>query len=243
MKRTRITLLLATIALMVAGPVTGQESENGYITVRTAVVKTGHAPEFAEMLEKLAATRSAAGHNGVNVWQMVRGPMSTFYIVEPHGTMSEAGVPFESGMSDADWQQWLGRTGSLIDHSTLTTLRTHPALSIPADEDAAPNMMVLRYRTLKPGNNADYHGWLEEKLVPALTEGGMKGWTVSKVVMGDDPNTWVSARRIKSWEQLDEPGALAYMSERRRNALLGEANAMTASNRIELIRHRPELSY
>ncbi len=243
MKIRKVALLLATASLTVTGPVTAQESESGYITVRTTVVKAGHAPEYAEMLGKLAESRSAVGHNGVNVWQMVRGPVSTFYIVSAHDTMAEAGEPFESGMNAADWQQWLNRVGTLIDHSTLTTLRTHPALSIPAEDDSSPNMMVLRYRNLKPGNNVEYHGWLEEKLVPALIEGGAKGWNVSKVVMGDDPNTWVSARRIDSWEQLDEPGPLAYMSERRRGALFEEASEMTASNRVELIRHRPELSY
>ncbi|MEM9335707.1 MAG: hypothetical protein AAGA33_12735 [Pseudomonadota bacterium] len=243
MKLKEAALLLAGLSLLFAGSAATQEQENGYLTVRTVVVKTGHGPEFTELLGKLGEKRSAAGHNGVNVWEMVRGPMATYYIVENHDTMADAGQPFESGMSEADWQQWVGRITSVVDHSTLTTLRTHPALAIPAEEDSPPNMMVLRYRTLKPGSNAAYHTWLEDKLVPALIEGGMKGWNISKVAMGEDPNTWISARRIDSWEQLDEPPPLAYMNQRRRAALLQDADQMTVSNRMELIRHRPELSY
>ncbi|MDX1481872.1 MAG: hypothetical protein R3315_09360 [Woeseiaceae bacterium] len=243
MKIITIAIALTAATLIFSAPAASQDNETGFITVRSTVVRTEHMGEYTELLAKLADSRKAAGLNGRNVWQVVRGPVSTFYIVTAHDSMAEAGEPFDSGMSDADWQRWVGRITSVIDHSTLTTLRTHPSLAISADADAPPNMMLLRYTTLKPGYNQAYQTWVGEKLVPALAEGGLKGWTISKVMYGDNPNTWISARRIDSWEQLDEPNPLAYMSERRRDALLGEARDMLAANRLELIRHRPELSY
>jgi hypothetical protein len=244
MKGTKIFLSLAVCGLMVSGPVIAQDDDNhGLITVRTTKVKVGHGGEYRELLGQLAAARKAAGHSGTTNWQIIRGPVSTFYSVTSADNYAVYDEPFDSGMSDTDWQRWLGRVSDLIERTTVTTLETHGELSIPADPGSAPNMVLLRFTTLTPGNNGEHHDWLAKSLVPAFKEGDHKGWSVSKVELGDDVNTWVSSTRVDSWKQLDGPGPFSHMSERARNNLFEDYNERVHSSRVELIRFLPELSY
>ena len=179
MKRKFIAAILMAVPLAWSGIVVAQDDDHGYITVRATQVKTGHGADYRKMLGKLAASRKAKGHSGVNVFQSIRGPVSTYYIVTTHDTMAEVGVPFDSGMSEEDWSQWLQEMATHIETSQLTTLETHPDLAILPAEDSTPNMVVLRSRVLKPGNNAAYHDIIEERLMPALKAGGSKGWNAT----------------------------------------------------------------
>ena len=177
------------------------------------------------------------------MWQVIRGPSFTYYSVTPVEKFADFDKPFDSGMSDADWARWLSRLADIIDHSTVSTLRTHGELTIAAESDAAPSMLLLRYSTIKPGSGGDHHEWLQETLRPAMMEGNTKGWNVSDVAMGDNVNTWISATRMDSWEQMDGPGPFSHMSERARNNLFEDYLERAESIRVEVIRHLPDLSY
>lgn len=243
MKYPRILLSIAACFLAFSGIAIAQDDDHGLITVRTTTVKAGKGQEYQELLGKLAAARKAAGHSGVTVWQVVRGPSSTFYTVTYADKHADLGGPFDSGMSDGDWQRWVSRITDVVDHSVLTTLRTHPELSIAGDSDSPPNMAVLRFSTLESGQNAAHHEWLQNDLRPALIEGGSKGWNVSNVTLGDDVSTWISSSRLDSWAQLDEPAVFANMSERARNNLLEDYYSRVHTTRVEVVRRIPELSY
>ena len=169
--------------------------------------------------------------------------MSTFYSVGYVDNYAYFSDSFDSGMEAGDWARWIGRITDVIDHATLSILRTHGDLSIPAAEGSSPNMVMLRFTQLQPGTGADHHEWLENSLRPNLVEGNSRGWNVSEVRIGDDVNTWISATRIDSWEQLDGPGPLAHMSERARNNMLEDYFDRAASVRTELIRYLPDQSY
>lgn len=243
MKSMKILLSLCACVLAFAGTTYAQDDEHGVMTVRTTKVKVGKGAEYRELLGKLAASRKAAGHSGVTVWEVVRGPASTFYTVASADNHAQYDKPYDSGMSDAEWERWLSRITEIVEHSNLTTMQTHSELAIPADPESAPNLVLLRFTTLTPGNNDEHHEWLEETLVPAMKGGTQKGWSVSKVTMGDNPNTWISSRRLDSWEQLDGPGPFAHMSERQRNNMLDDYNERVQATRVEMIRFLPELSY
>jgi hypothetical protein len=243
MKYVKILVSFAACMLAFAGPAHAQDDSHGLITVRTTKVKMGRGDEYRELLAKLAASRKAAGHSGVTGWQVIRGPASTYYTVSSAENYAAFDEPFDSGMSEADWERWLSRITDVIEHSTLAILQTHGELSIPADPDSAPNMVMLRFSVLRPGNNSEHHEWLEKTLVPAMQGGNRKGWNISRVMIGDDVNTWVSSLRVDSWEQLDGPGPFAHMSERQRENMLEDYSERLQSSRTEMIRFLPELSY
>ena len=133
----KLFLALAGLMLAVSGTAVAQDDEHGLINVRTTVVKPGTAPEYLEVMSQLAASRSAAGHSGVDMWQVVRGPVGTFYSVTYIDSYSVFDTAFDSGMSEGDWARWIGRITAVIDHSVLTTLRTHPELArVPMERGA-----------------------------------------------------------------------------------------------------------
>ena len=239
----KILVTLVASGLAFSGVAIAQDDDHGLINVRTTYVKPGRGQEYQELMGQLAASRKAAGHSGVAMYQVIRGRVGTFYTVTSVDDYAGFSDPFDSGMSDGDWQRWIGRITDTIDHSVVSVLRTHGDLAIVPDSDTPPNMFQLRFTELEVGHGADYHDWVENSPVPALRAGNTTGWTISEVRMGDDINTWVSARRIDSWADLDGPAALAHMSQRERTNMLAERGDMVRSARVELIRILPELSY
>jgi hypothetical protein len=240
----KLVLTLASFVLALSGTAIAQDDDDhGLINVRMTTVKPGKAPEFQELLGQLAESRKAAGYSGMDVWQVIRGPVGAFYSVSYADDYADFGNAFDSGMSDGDWQRWIGRITDVIDHSRVTILRTHGELAIAPPEESAPVMVLLRFTELDPGEAGDHHEWLANSLVPALKEGNTRGWNVSDVRFGDNVNTWVSASRIDSWEQLDGPNPLSHMSDRARNNMLEDYFERAESVRVELVRYLPELSY
>lgn len=240
----KMLLSLVASGLALSGTAVAQDDDShGLINVFMSQVKPGRGQEYQELLGQLAAARKAAGHSGVDVYQVVRGTGGRFYSVTGWDNYVDLGQPFESGMSDGDFARWVARITEVVDHNQLTVLRTHGELAIAPDSDGPPNMIQLRYTTVHPGSGGDYHEWLEESLVPALREGNTRGWNISDVRQGDDVNTWVSASRLDSWADLDGPGGLGHMSERARGNLFEDYGDMVHSSRVELIRHLPDLSY
>lgn len=141
MKITKILLSLVACGLAFSGLAVAQNDDShGLITACTTTVKAGKGQEFRELQGQLVAARKAAGHSGVTAWQVVRGPSSTFYTVTSADNHADLAGPFDSGMSDRDWQRWIGRITDIIDHSTVMTLRTHGELTIAAEPGSAPNV-------------------------------------------------------------------------------------------------------
>lgn len=244
MNTKKMLLVLVASGLAFSGTAVAQEdNSHGLMNVRTTTVKPGKAPEYIELMGQLAAARKAAGHSGVSIYQVVRGPAGTFYSVSFGESYADIGEPFDSGMSDGDWQRWVGRVTDIIDHAVVTILQTHGELAITPESDSPPAMLQLRFSTMRAGTGADHHEWLAESLVPAFREGNAKGYNVSNVLMGDEVGTWVSSLRIDSWADLDGPGPLAHMSDRARDNLLEEYGKRVDSARVELVRFLPEVSY
>jgi hypothetical protein len=240
----KILLTLVVGGLTFSGAAIAQDDDShGLINVFMTQVKPGKVPEYMELIGQLTAARKAAGHTGVDVYQVIRGVAGRFYSVTSGDNYADLGQPFESGMSAGDFARWVARVTDVVDHNQLTVLRTHGELLIASDSDSAANLIQLRYTTLKPGYGGEYHEWLAESLVPALREGNTKGWNVSTVRLGDDPNTWISARRLDSWADLDEPGQFSHMSERARNNLFDGNGDRVDSSWVELLRYLPDLSY
>ncbi len=244
MKSMKLLLSLAAALLAFSGTANAQDDDgHGLISVRTTTVKPGKGLEFRELLGKLSASRRAAGHTGTAIYQVVRGPSGVFYSVGQIDDYARFDGQYDSGMSDADWQRWLNRLNEIIAHSELMVMRTHPELGIAAESESPPNMLMLRFTTLNPGAGGDYHDWLENSLVPALREGNSKSYSVSDIRIGGDPSTWISARRIDSWAQLDGPGPLSHLSNRARERVFDGWSDMIHSSRVEMIRLLPDLSY
>ncbi len=240
----KLLLVLVAGGLAFSGAAIAQDDDDhGLISVLVIQLKPGNDSEYRDLAAQLAASRKAAGHSGVSVYQVIRGQGARYYSVSTVDNYATFDGQFDSGMSEGDWARWLGRMSDIMDNVQTMTMRTHPELTIAAESDSPPNMFQLRFTTLNPGTGGDHHEWLRESLVPALREGNTKGWNVSSVTAGDDVNTWISARRLDAWADLDGPGPLSHLSQRAWNNLLDDYNERAHSARVEIIRFLPELSY
>jgi hypothetical protein len=223
-------------------PAAAQEDPGSLINVRIIQVKAGKVPEFVDLQRKHIAARKEAGLSGRSVWQVVRGAVSTFQIVTPVENFADFDQPNKLPMSEVEWANWVSSLTDLIQSAQLVTLRTHPDLSIPPAEGSERNLLVLRYRTVGQGQNDEYHEWIRDKLVPGLRNGGVQGFSYARIVAGENPNMWVSASRIASWSQMDGPGPFAELSDRERNRLFSDGNALVSDSRNEVLRYRADLS-
>jgi len=236
--------LLSIIAVAFLAPIqaTAQDDTPMFFQVRAVQVKLGMSSEFAELQKEFAAALTAADRPGRLVYQEVRGDIGVYYIVSPPAEVSSYDMPFEAPMSADKWTSWLSRFQDTVDSSTLTILRRYPDLAISSDSDSTPNFAYLRYRTVAPGSSGDYQEWTRSQLVPNLKKGGVRNRTQSRMVMGGNNNTWVSATFHDSWTDRASDGPLQHMGADARNAMLKAGDSMLVESENKILRFRADLS-
>lgn len=235
-------LVLASISLLLPATVSAQENERTYSTVRTIHVKPSKVSEFVELQTQLNEAGKAAGQQGRGVWQEIRGDLATFYVVERVENFAQYDEEFTPPMGEDDWAAWVEAIGETINSASRAIMRTHREYTIPADEDSEPGLLILRRTTVAPGKGGDFHDWIENKLVPALKEGGAKGVTFSHVAFGGRTDVWVSASRIDNWADLDSPGPLAGLSDEERAELFADWGETVWGSDVRILRFRGDLS-
>lgn len=239
-------ILAASVAwltvLMPAEPAIAQDG-GGLIQVAEVQVKNDRIGEFIDLQTQMAEAARAAGRSGTGVWQAAHGRMNMFHFVSRRDNFAAYDEGMNPPMSDEEWARWVGRILQTVESRTVMTLRRYPDLVIPRGEDEEPKLARLRVTTIKPGMNDEYEEWIRDKLMPALREGGQTGVSWQRVVTGGNPNTWFSVTQHSTFAEMDAPGPLDYMNERRRTSMLDEASSMTSGTEILVMRYRADLSY
>lgn len=235
--------LLVIFALGISPLAVSQDDDRTWLQVRTVHVKPDRYNDFEDLQIQLSEAQQAAGISGRMVWEEIRGDLSTFHIVQSVGNLAELDEPSEPLMEEEAWAAWIKAIYETTDSSTRTILRSHLEWSIPADEDSEPGLLVLRTTKVKPSKMYEYHGWIQDQLVPALKEGGAKGVTFNHTVFGGDSTTWVSGSRIPNWAALQRRrGSLAHMSNEDYVALMTPLGDMVISSDLRVLRYRADLS-
>jgi hypothetical protein len=208
--------LLLIFVLGVPLLASSQDEDRTWLQVRTVHVKPDRFDDFVELQINLSEAQKAAGQNGRSVWQEIRGDLGTFHFVKSIDNLAELDEPF---------------------------LRSHLEWSIPADEDSEPGLLVLRSTTVDPNKMWEYHGWIENQLVPALKKGGAQGVSFNHTAYGGDSTTWVTGTRIPNWAALQRRrGSLAYLSTEDYVALLAPLADMVTASDLRILRYRADLS-
>lgn len=235
--------LLVIFALGVPLLANSQDEDRTWLQVRTMHVKPDRVGDFVDLQLKLSEAQKAAGQTGRSIWQEIRGDLDTFHSVRSVDNLAELDEPLERPMGEEEWAAWLSAILDVIDSSTRTILRSHLEWSIPADEDSEPGLLLLRYTTVVPSRMGDYHGWIQDQLLPALKEGGAQGVSFNHTVFGGDSTTWVSGTRIPNWATLQRRrGSLAYMSDEDFAALFAPLAEMVTASDLRILRYRADLS-
>lgn len=235
--------LLMIFALGVPLLASSQDDDRTWLQVRTVHVKPDRFDDFVALQIKLSEAQKEAGRTGRSVWQEIRGDLATFHIVNSVDNLAELDEPNEPPMAEEEWTAWLKAIYEVTDSSSRTILRSHLEWSIPADEDSEPGLLVLRSTTVKPARMGDYHGWIQDQLVPALKKGGAQGVSFNHTAFGGDSTTWVSGTRIPNWAALQRRrGSLAYLSNEDFAALFAPVAEMVTASDLRILRYRADLS-
>ncbi|MGI9257734.1 MAG: hypothetical protein ACR2QQ_02760 [Gammaproteobacteria bacterium] len=239
------TVLAVTFSLLLGliSPLAlAQEDGATFSDVRIMQVKAGRADEFQELIARVTAALGSAGRPPMTVWQEVRGNLANYHLVTPRGAFGDfdddPGPPIAAG----PWANLITRLVDVVESQRRILVRNYPDLSIPAEEGSEPaEFMRLRLREIAWGGNAAYIEWLEDDLLPALADAGVQGIGYSRIVEGDSPRIWVTAREFNSWAELDEPGALADLSAREIQQIVSTGNELTLSGENIVLRRREDL--
>jgi len=219
-----------------------QEDAPAWLDVRIMQVKADRNAEFQDLIAEITAALGAAGRPPVTVWQEVRGSLATYHLVTPleaAGDLDEAlGPPIDAGA----WSALISRIVDTVESQRRLLLRTYPDIAIPAAEGSEPaEFLMLRLREIVWGGNGEYREWLQDNLIPALTDAGVQDVSVSRVVAGDSPRIWIMGTPIENWAEFDEPGPFADLSEREAQQLFGAGNALIQTGENLVLRLRPDL--
>jgi hypothetical protein len=238
---SRIVAILSAIALIPSLAI-AQDDDPGFIQVRTMVVKPDRIADFMALQAEFAEADKAAG-NSRDFWQEVRGDSNTYHAVRSLDKLGDNDVAFKPPMDQQAWSAWISRFQGTIASTSFQVLRIYPGHAIPAAEGSETNLMLLRYRTVAVGESGDYRQWIENDLLPAISEGGFKGFSYVRVHQGGNPNTWISAARYPNWMAMDEPGLFSHMSDRNRDSMLRKSSEMVVSSDVKVLSYNSGLSY
>jgi len=214
-----------------------------YLQVRVVHTQANGAEKWVELQAEQKAALDEEGPQR-DVWEEVRGDLDTFHIVSFHdelGTFDEQGV---GGPPLGDAQAaWVDAIRPTIASRTQTIMRMHNDLSIPTPEGHEPNLVVLRYFTLRQGQGDAFHAWVADKLKPALEAGGDTGVYLAHMAQGGNAATCVLAGHVENWAEFDGPGSFAHLSEEEQDELFADWGSMVARHETRTLQYRADLSY
>lgn len=235
-------LVFALLLTLTSPLALAQEDTPPWLDVRIMQVKADRGAEFQDLIAEVTAAQSAAGRPPVTVWQEVRGSLATYHLVTPREAVGDfdddLGPPIEAGA----WSNLITRLVDCIQSQRRILLQNYPELTIPAAEGSEPaEFLMLRLREIVWGGNGEYREWLQDNLIPALTDAGVQDVGVSRIVAGDSPRIWIMGTPIENWAEFDEPGPFADLSEREAQQLFGAGNALIQTGENLVLRRRPDL--
>jgi hypothetical protein len=235
--------LLVAVILLPPATALGQENDRSYAQVRTIHVKSGMQGSFVEQQEKFAAAMTAAERPGRSVWQEIAGEIGVFHMVVERDNLASFDEQLVPPMEQEEWQAFGRALSATTGSINRTVLRRYPEYSIPADDDAEPNLLSLRYMTVAQGKTREFRDFLENRFIPALKEGGVKGLRVSRVYQGGNTDVWIFARQTQNWAVLDKPGWFFDLTPEERATLFAGFGDMVVSQEARMLRYREDLSF
>jgi hypothetical protein len=225
--------LLLTIAPTLAW---AQDDGPGYINFRIQTVKHDRTMEWEALRKEMMEANRRVGRAFYHVFQRRRGPANAFLIVTPEAGLGESAPPFESLPEPDIRESWFRAIDTTLDSQLVLTLQSYPDLWTLQDGPSHPSeeFLHIRIRTATPGRSADLEEWLRDDLIPELRRAEVGDVRVLRVVLGENPRTWVTASFVPGW-----PEPQADVNQR----MLNKGDSLAATRIDYFYEFREDLSY
>lgn len=229
----RLAASFTVMILMVALAPIAQAQDDGpaFINLRLIEVHANKTSEFEDLMKQRSEAEAKAGERFNHVFRRLRGVINGYLIVSP-GDGSETvdvDLPDSWGPSVAD---------AIKSHTRITAV-VGPSITSGDSVGPSGDYLYVRLRTVKPGNNAAYRDWQENKLMPALRELGLGDVRSARVVLGGNPSTFVRFAFMEDFPTLGGgPGPGGALAD-----IIAEENTMLASSQNLLYRFERDLSF
>ncbi len=135
-------------------------------------------------------------------------------------------------------ESWFRALEDTLDAQLVLSLRYYPDLRTLEDGPTHPTakFMHLRIRTAAPGRSDDFEDWLRDDLIPELRRADVGDVRTARVVLGENPRTWVTASFVDGWPY---PPSDNPVSRR----ILEEGDALVANRLDYFYEFREDLSF
>lgn len=239
--------LAAAIGLVLGGTMQlGAQEEPRYIEVVRVQVHTDRIADWvAVRKEILAATKEAKG-NPFNVWQVVSGNTSEFWIGTPKASFAdmEGSSAMQRTLGEAAAQALIARITPTVAHRELGISRFNSRLSIIPEDRSPSNYIAVTHRLNGPGKRRDIGRYYAQKILPEMKKAGVKASFVYSTFSGGSPRQTSFVEPFEKWSDLDESDPVAEsMGGEAYGALMYPFWSLFDSEERVILRHRPDLSY
>src|SRR5262245_4998512 len=162
--------------------------------------------------ETLPAFKKAGGKEWATWTTDIFGEGGEFWSIRPIDSLKQFDEPsflVKALGGEASAQAWAAKRGRMIMSSRSFLITARPDLGIAPKTNEAPKVGVRTRSIVTPGRTAEHEKWLKENLLPVLGKTNVKGFYVSRVGLGGDPNEYISLSLFDSFADLEKfPAAI-----------------------------------
>ncbi len=171
-------------------------------------VKPEMVNEYRELLknETLPAFKKAGGKVWATWTTAIFGEGAVFWTIRPIDSLKQFDEPIfiVKALGEAGAQAWAAKRGRMIISFRSFMITARPDLGIAPKTNEAPKVGVGARNSVTPGRTAEYEKMLKENLLPVVGKTNVKGFLVSKVGLGGDPNEYLSLALFDSFADLEK---------------------------------------
>ena len=249
MKKALVSLSIAVLAL--ALPAAAQMAPKSVVQAIDVKVKGDMQPQFEAGVKKLRAWQKEHNYPFTSyAWQIITGPRSGMYVFVSAG----------HDWKDFDQAEKLGQGSSQIvqedivpntESADFSFWQAHPDMGSPAQtSQAPPKFMTVVHYSVKLGAGDDFQDVIKEvgdAIEKTHWPGGHAAWY--SLINGGEEGQWVLTIGHKDWADFQPPetpmGKMlsGVYGKEGSEALFRKFAKSVLSQRSEIFRYRPELSY
>lgn len=189
-----------------------EEPKREFMIISVITVKPGMGAEFDNIIKTEYNPAFTKGGGTISeVWQPVFGNQFEYFFVQPIGekfVVMDSPSPLAKGMGKDGLTAFLAKASKMITSFNTFVVQTRPDMSYTTEMTAPPRFAVVMFMQVKSGKNNELVNFAKNDYLPLVKKSGVKGFWVSQVIFGGNPNEYISLTLQDSFADLDKGNPL-----------------------------------